>query len=691
MLRRESYAPRLNGFSSSESLLDTDGGASPPSIHRGSEDIEPHRTRTGSSGRRPSLFSQMTPAQFHTWSSSNGSSRRQLPHGISDDNLRKAPTPIVPTTKCLQNFPDVVARTARRTIPASTIKAREHHRQQHDVHKETLMKLRAWDESRTLKKQHPIQYWWKTHVEFSNKPPSKPSEEELVNMVYHYYPLRADIKIHVCDFGRGKYEKKDMKVSELKEDMCKKPEWSQVRWIHMPFGIGLVHSSMEELFLKGKRDIPGEPNVSWPYRSIETLSIYNHEELKDMQDVYRIMSRLASVDPDIKNVIDRLNRNCLSNLPDDLKEDIEWRALHNGIKEITHWTLALPDFHRPLEYAGVEMVDPEITAHTTSLLQPQMISQCKTYEKAHLVKSSLRCFHRADGFLLTMCPDGGVDYVDRHINEYLNQPRMSSLMNESSSALGLLFHLFDDESEAGTSSWHVQSVEWLLLYIITEMAAKPNNIRQGGNAPSLSKAYQIVVAQLKQKRYAKFERNESVAVVRQYLACIDELAMMTTVLQRNSRELEDLIRQAESVRRTFKVVGGNMYGESAESRITWAKAQAQTGASTSAELLGDLRASMTALFQLRSIEQNELAIVADNQNKAILVFTGVTVVFLPLSFFTSYFGMNLDGLANTTRTEKYFWKVCGTTGFVIVLALVLYVQRIRIARRLRHAVSSTLV
>ena len=40
------------------------------------------------------------------------------------------------------------------------------------------------------------------------------------------------------------------------------------------------------------------------------------------------------------------------------------------------------------------------------------------------------------------------------------------------------------------------------------------------------------------------------------------------------------------------------------------------------------------LFQLRTIEQNELAIIAESNNKAILVFTVVTIIFLPLSFFT---------------------------------------------------------
>lgn len=76
-----------------------------------------------------------------------------------------------------------------------------------------------------------------------------------------------------------------------------------------------------------------------------------------------------------------------------------------------------------------------------------------------------------------------------------------------------------------------------------------------------------------------------------------------------------------------------------------------------------------------------MAIVADSQNKAVLLFTGVTVVFLPLSFFTSYFGMNLRGVADTDKDENYFWSVCGSIAFLMVLLLVGYAFRRDVGRR----------
>lgn len=90
---------------------------------------------------------------------------------------------------------------------------------------------------------------------------------------------------------------------------------------------------------------------------------------------------------------------------------------------------------------------------------------------------------------------------------------------------------------------------------------------------------------------------------------------------------------------------------------------------------------MWKLFQLRSIEQNEFAIIADTQYKAIFLITDFTIVFLPLSFFTSYFGMNLMGIIDTDRTGEYDWKVCGSVAFDVVLMVYAYAFRYRIRPR----------
>lgn len=59
-------------------------------------------------------------------------------------------------------------------------------------------------------------------------------------------------------------------------------------------------------------------------------------------------------------------------------------------------------------------------------------------------------------------------------------------------------------------------------------------------------------------------------------------------------------------------------------------------------LTRDLKTSLDVLFQPRTIEQNELAIIAESNNKAILVFTVVTIIFPPLSSFTVSLLFGLD-------------------------------------------------
>ena len=81
------------------------------------------------------------------------------------------------------------------------------------------------------------------------------------------------------------------------------------------------------------------------------------------------------------------------------------------------------------------------------------------------------------------------------------------------------------------------------------------------------------------------------------------------------------------------------------------------------------------LFQYKTLESNELATIAESRNSAIYIFTIVTVIFLPLSFFTSYFGMNIQGIANTNKTQSDFWAICGTLTVAIVGSTIILAAR----------------
>jgi Mg2+ and Co2+ transporter CorA len=68
-----------------------------------------------------------------------------------------------------------------------------------------------------------------------------------------------------------------------------------------------------------------------------------------------------------------------------------------------------------------------------------------------------------------------------------------------------------------------------------------------------------------------------------------------------------------------------------------------------------------------SVEIND-----DDHGKAILVFTIVTLVFLPLSFVASFLGMNTVDIRNQTTDQSFFWIIAlPVTAVVVVLALVI--------------------
>ena len=58
----------------------------------------------------------------------------------------------------------------------------------------------------------------------------------------------------------------------------------------------------------------------------------------------------------------------------------------------------------------------------------------------------------------------------------------------------------------------------------------------------------------------------------------------------------------------------------------------------------------------------------DDNSRAIFIFTFITVLFLPLSFVASFFGMNVKGIDQTTSTTTHFWALAlPVTGAIVLL------------------------
>lgn len=66
--------------------------------------------------------------------------------------------------------------------------------------------------------------------------------------------------------------------------------------------------------------------------------------------------------------------------------------------------------------------------------------------------------------------------------------------------------------------------------------------------------------------------------------------------------------------------------------------------------------------------------VQDWRVNATVVFTVITVIFLPLSFFASVFGMNTSDLRDMTLTQRAFWVSACSFTIAVILVTVYFVD-----------------
>ena len=505
-----------------------------------------------------------------------------------------------------------------------------------------------------------------------------PHPDELKSLALHYYPARCSVPCQVIDFGPNRTERQVVDLGQLEDQWCVKPEWADLRVLFAPLGLGLFHSSVEDIFLHEGlegRSWEGAGRSGWPYLETEILNFRHRRSCQEMRDVWYFLHNRKDLNEYLDDITWKNDQNA------SLHHDVDWRADHLAT-EPTFWNAVQSDMPWQLSEGlamGAQGPKDGLTAITRHI-EPQTLSMHPFYKDAQMVRNPFRTFHRGDGFLLVLSPMAGVNYLDKNFSRHLAEPVDAILENDDACAIS---HCFQAFAESGSATWHRRSVEWFLVYLLTEVGTTPNYFRQGCNAPSLEAAMSSVIQDLKRRRYEKWEPKKTVDLVRDYLNCIDEVTTIKLMTHKRldlfKVMLQDVKKfEAEDLR--MGTLPDNADGESASERLTWAIGVVKEQAECFDRLLIDLRQSLDALFQLRSIEQNELAIVSDSQNKAILVFTGVTIVFLPLSFFTSYYGMNLQGIVNTNRTEHFFWKVCGSIGFAIVLVVALGAFRHRLKR-----------
>ncbi|EFQ90083.1 hypothetical protein PTT_13401 [Pyrenophora teres f. teres 0-1] len=88
----------------------------------------------------------------------------------------------------------------------------------------------------------------------------------------------------------------------------------------------------------------------------------------------------------------------------------------------------------------------------------------------------------------------------------------------------------------------------------------------------------------------------------------------------------------------------------------------------------ELKALENRTQYLREQLKQGVEILEEDHGKAILVFTMITTIFLPLSFIASLFGMNTSDIRNTDRGQGFFWSIAlpVTAGIVFAAVLLAY-------------------
>lgn len=82
--------------------------------------------------------------------------------------------------------------------------------------------------------------------------------------------------------------------------------------------------------------------------------------------------------------------------------------------------------------------------------------------------------------------------------------------------------------------------------------------------------------------------------------------------------------------------------------------------------------------------------ISARQNESMKQLTAATIIFLPLTFITGYFGMNLTDFPNLEHSELWFWSIAApiATGTVLLLARKSVRRSFLRFRRRRHRLSS---
>lgn len=162
----------------------------------------------------------------------------------------------------------------------------------------------------------------------------------------------------------------------------------------------------------------------------------------------------------------------------------------------------------------------------------------------------------------------------------------------------------------------------------------------------------------------RLHRAPSTRLVLDLVACLEELGIVISITEQQIETINELLAKIRKYEEDHIEADLTATAEHDVPRLSSVLAPTM-------EVLDKLQRE---LIDLRDLRDNTDRLVTrtiqlvnirlEDHGKAILVFTVVTLIFLPLNFLSSYFGMNFRDIRDTNQTQWLFWPValCVTAG-----------------------------
>ncbi|KAL8979369.1 MAG: hypothetical protein Q9205_005279 [Flavoplaca limonia] len=351
--------------------------------------------------------------------------------------------------------------------------------------RETLDRLRKWH-GWGVQQETSLRSYLLSKV-YPRRPPC-PSQTELKRLALFFFPLRnTGIKVDICDFGENRFETCSTTINELE-----------------PYTHLLV----------------------W----VSSMSLREKQYLQDQLDVFNILRGFDSL-------MDDFDIHSKSRTEEQLAQPKMNRRMKSMAKMYdlgtSFWHLCLTDIPWQLgEGTRTSLLDADLGINPAStIVQDQFLSRHPSYENAVLVR-----------FVLTMSPLAGVNYLNKNNLQEIQSRPGTRAANDRPSFIRFFMQKY---RQSGTTQWPIKSTEWFIVELLTQLLITPCHSSWSAPVPGIQNAYAPAVRELKSRQTSKFQRNESVNLVREYLSCIDEVSQLLSISQRKIDILHKLKKDFE--------------------------------------------------------------------------------------------------------------------------------------------------